>query len=100
SFNGGGARSAASTCQVVALMMEAQNIAAGRTSATGLVCFEDTDYEAGGYAEYESGACFTRNELARRARLLSDNTAGHMLVRDVGGANAVNAWAAALRAKK
>jgi len=100
SFNGSGVFTAASTYKLVALMMEAQNIAAGRTNANGLVCFEDTDYEAGWYDDYESGACFTRNELARRAGLLSDNTAGHMLVRDVGGANAVNAWAASLGAKK
>jgi beta-lactamase class A len=32
--------------------------------------------------------------LAQRAGLYSDNTAGHMLVRDVGGAEALNAWAA------
>ncbi|TMD73368.1 MAG: serine hydrolase, partial [Chloroflexi bacterium] len=30
----------------------------------------------------------------QRAGLFSDNTAGHMLVRDLGGAGAVNAWAA------
>jgi beta-lactamase class A len=33
-----------------------------------------------------------------RAGIYSDNTAGHMLVRDVGGAAALNAWAAAIGA--
>ena len=87
---------AASTYKLVALMMEAQNIAAGITDPTGLVCYEDGDYEDGWYDDYQAGACFTRNELAQRAGLMSDNTAGHMLVRDVGGSDALNAWAASL----
>ena len=98
SFNGTTVFTAASTYKLVALMMEAQKIATGRTDPNGLVCYEDADYEAGWYDDYEDGACFTRNELARRAGLMSDNTAGHMLVRDVGGADAVNAWAASLGA--
>ena len=85
SFNASSVFTAASTYKLVALMMEAQNIASGRTDPNGIVCYED-------------GACFTRNELARRAGLMSDNTAGHMLVRDVGGAEAVNAWTASLGA--
>ena len=76
SFNGSGVFTAASTYKLVALMMEAQNIAAGRTNANGLVCFEDTDYEAGWYDDYESGACFTRNELARRAGREDDVAVG------------------------
>ena len=81
-------------------MMEAQNIASGKTSAGGSVCFQDADYEAGWYHDYEPGACFTRTELARRAGQMSDNTAGHMLVRDVGGPDVLNAWAASVGTKE
>jgi beta-lactamase class A len=89
---------AASTYKLAALMLEAQNIAAGTTDPNGLVCFQPDDYEYGWFDDYTDGACFTRNELAVRAGKYSDNTAGHMLVRDVGGADALNAWAAALGA--
>jgi beta-lactamase class A len=95
SYDGGGIFTAASTYKLAALMMEAQNIAAGQTDPNGLVCYEDDDYEDGWFDDYTAGACFTRNELARRAGIKSDNTAGHMLVRDLGGADALNAWAAA-----
>ena len=84
SFNGSAVFTAASTYKLVALMMEAQNIASGKKNPNGYVCYEDADYEDGWYDDYETGACFTRNELARRAGLMSDNTAGRMLVRDVG----------------
>jgi len=95
SYGGGGVFTAASTYKLAALMMEAQNIAAGRTDPDGLVCYEDDDYESGWFDDYEVGACYTRNELAWRAGIRSDNTAGHMLVRDIGGSDALNAWAAA-----
>ena len=95
SYDGGTVFVAASTYKLAALMMEAQNIAAGATDPLGLVCFQDDDYEAGWFDDYSDGACFTRTELAQRAGLYSDNTAGHMLVRDLGGADALNAWAAA-----
>ncbi|TMF43399.1 MAG: serine hydrolase [Chloroflexi bacterium] len=95
SFGSDAVFTAASTYKLVALMMEAQSIAAGTTDPNGIVCFAPSDYEAGWFDDYEPGACFTRNELASRAAKQSDNTAGHMLVRDVGGADALNAWAAA-----
>jgi beta-lactamase class A len=94
SLDGGAVFTAASTYKLVALMMEAQNIASGSTDPNGLVCYQDSDYEAGWFDDYAPGECFTRNELASRAAQQSDNTAGHMLVRDVGGADALNAWAA------
>jgi beta-lactamase class A len=94
SFNGSEVFTAASTYKLAALMMEAESIAAGRTDPNGLLCYQDDDYEDGWFDDYTSGLCFTRNELAQRAGLKSDNTAGHMLVRDVGGADALNAWAA------
>jgi beta-lactamase class A len=95
SYNGSGTFTAASTYKLAALMMEAQLIASGATDPNGFVCYEDSDYEAGWYDDYSAGACFTRYELAWRAGQDSDNTAGHMLVRDLGGADALNAWAAA-----
>jgi beta-lactamase class A len=98
SLNGSEVFTAASTYKLAALMLEAQNIAAGTTDPNGLVCYQDDDYEAGWFDDYADGVCFTRNELALRAGTYSDNTAGHMLVRDVGGADVLNAWAASLGA--
>jgi beta-lactamase class A len=98
SWNGGEIFTAASTYKLPALMLEAENIATGKTDPNGAVCFEDADYESGWFDDYADGVCFTRNELAMRAGIYSDNTAGHMLVRDVGGAAALNAWAASIGA--
>jgi beta-lactamase class A len=98
-YNGTEVFTAASTYKLAALMLEAQNIASGATDPNGVVCYEDADYEPGWFDDYADGMCYTRSELARRAGLYSDNTAGHMLVRDVGGADVLNAWAAAAGAK-
>jgi beta-lactamase class A len=95
SVNGGEVFTAASTYKLAALMLEAQDIAAGTKDPNGVVCFQADDYESGWFDDYSDGACFTRDELANRAGMYSDNTAGHMLVRDVGGATVLNAWAAA-----
>ncbi|HEV3405190.1 MAG TPA: serine hydrolase [Candidatus Dormibacteraeota bacterium] len=100
SYNGNQVFSAASTYKLAALMLEAENIALGATDPNGVVCYEDADYEAGWFDDYADGVCYTRTELARRAGLYSDNTAGHMLVRDVGGADALNAWAASVGARE
>ncbi|MGH7760124.1 MAG: serine hydrolase [Candidatus Dormibacteraceae bacterium] len=98
SVNGDQIFTAASTYKLAALMLEADNIAAGKTDANGTVCFEADDYESGWFDDYADGVCFTRNELGMRAGIYSDNTAGHMLVRDVGGAEVLNAWAASIGA--
>lgn len=98
SQNGGSVVTAASTYKLAALMLEAENIAESKTDPNGLVCFIPDDYEAGWFDDYSDGACYTRNELASRAAKQSDNTAGHMLVRDVGGADVLNAWAASVGA--
>jgi beta-lactamase class A len=98
SVNGDEVFTAASTYKLAALMLEAENIATGATDPNGTVCFQDADYEAGWFDDYADGECFTRNELAMRAGIYSDNTAGHMLVRDVGGAAVLNAWAASIGA--
>ncbi|HEV2415787.1 MAG TPA: serine hydrolase, partial [Candidatus Dormibacteraeota bacterium] len=99
SYNGGEVFTAASTYKLAALMLEAENIATGAVDPNGLVCYQDSDYEDGWFDDYSDGMCYTRTELAQRAGLYSDNTAGHMLVRDVGGADALNAWAASVGAK-
>jgi beta-lactamase class A len=96
SANGAEVFTAASTYKLAALMLEAENIAAGKTDPNGAVCFEPADYESGWFDDYGVGVCFTRTELAVRAGIYSDNTAGHMLVRDVGGAAVLNAWAASI----
>jgi beta-lactamase class A len=98
SVNGDQVFTAASTYKLAALMLEAENIATGKTDPNGTVCFEADDYEVGWFDDYADGVCFTRNELAMRAGIYSDNTAGHMLVRDVGGAEVLNAWAASIGA--
>ena len=99
SYDGSEIFTAASTYKLVALMLEAENIASGATDPYGLVCYQDTDYEDGWFDDYADGNCYTRTDLAQRAGLYSDNTAGHMLVRDVGGADVLNAWAASVGAK-
>lgn len=98
SVNGDQVFTAASTYKLAALMLEAENIATGITDPNRAVCFQDADYESGWFDDYAVGVCFTRNELAVRAGIYSDNTAGHMLVRDVGGAAVLNAWAASIGA--
>lgn len=94
SVNGSALVTAASTYKLAALMLEAENIASGKTDPNGGVCFQSDDYEAGWFDDYGDGVCLSRNELAMRAGKYSDNTAGHMLVRDVGGAGVLNDWAA------
>lgn len=99
SYNGSDVFTAASTYKLAALMLEAQNIAAGAADPNGVICYQDSDYEDGWFDDYADGMCYTRTQLGQRAGLYSDNTAGHMLVRDVGGADVLNAWAAAAGAK-
>jgi beta-lactamase class A len=90
---------AASTYKLVALMEEASLIASGQLDPNGLVCFEDADWEDGWFADYSEGSCYSRIELAQRAGHYSDNTAGHMLVRDLGGSARLNAFASSLGAR-
>jgi beta-lactamase class A len=90
---------AASTYKLPALMELAQLVAAGKVDAAGQVCYQDADWEDGWFDDYTTGACYSRDELAYRAAHFSDNTAGHMLVRDLGDGNALNAYAAGLGAQ-
>lgn len=91
--------SAASTYKLPALMEEAQLIAAGKLDPAGEVCYQDADWEDGWFDDYATGACYGRAELADRAGHYSDNTAGHMLVRDLGGGSALTAYANSLGAR-
>jgi len=95
SYNGGEQFVAASTYKLPALMAEAGGIALGSIDPAAPICYEDGDWEDGWFVDYQAGNCFSRTELAARAGQQSDNTAGHMLVRDLGGAQALNAFAAA-----
>ena len=90
---------AASTYKLPALMELAQLVAAGKVDPAGQVCYQDADWEDGWFDDYTTGACYTRAELADRTAHYSDNTAGHMLVRDLGGGDALNTYAAGLGAQ-
>src|ERR1700687_203713 len=94
SATSGQAFTAASTYKLPVLMMLAEYIATGRSAPNGAVCFRADDYEPGWFDDYSEGACLSRNELAGRVGRYSGNTAAHMLVRDLGGSAALNAWAA------
>jgi beta-lactamase class A len=91
----GGSQSfyAASAYKLPLLMAEAQQIAAGDASPSDQLCFDANDAEDGWFADYFDGSCFTRDELALRVGRYSDNTAAHILVRYLGGPDALNAYA-------
>ena len=99
SVNGSARIDAASTYKLPALIDEARLIAAGTNSGSGQLCYQDADWEDGWFTDYSPGDCYTRTELAQRAGHFSDNTAGHMLVRDLGGSSALNAFATSLGAR-
>jgi beta-lactamase class A len=98
SLNGEMSFTAASTYKLPALMYQAQKISAGSYHASDKVCFESSENEAGWYADYAPGKCYTRQALGQRVGLYSDNTAGHMLVDDVGGPASLNSYARGLGA--
>lgn len=93
SLDGGDSFTAASTYKLPLLMWEAQGVTAGRLHDGDPICYRDSDWEDGWYADYTDGACYTRLELATRVGQHSDNTAAHMLVRDMGGPDVLNAFA-------
>ncbi len=95
SYNGGASFEAGSTYKLPALMAEANAVAAGTIDPSSLLCYLPEDWEDGWYEDYQPGSCFSRTDLAARTGLQSDNTAGHMLVRDIGGTDALNAFARA-----
>jgi beta-lactamase class A len=93
SLNGDTSFTAASTYKLPALMYQAQKISAGTNHPTDKLCFRSSESEAGWYADYAPGKCYTRQTLGQRVGLYSDNTGGHMLVDDMGGPDDLNAYA-------
>ena len=100
STNADSAFIAASTYKLPVLMWEAQGLAAGTLHAQDVLCYEEADWEDGYFADYGPGSCLTRQELAVRVGRYSDNTAAHILVREMGGAAALNGYAAAHGARE
>lgn len=95
SLNGGQGFYAASEYKLPLLMAEAQQVAGGQASPGDSLCFDPSDGEDGWYQDYEPGSCFSRAELVRRTGLYSDNTAARILVRYLGGPDALNNYARA-----
>jgi len=93
SINAGQSFYAASAYKAPLLMAEAQQIAAGRVGPSDVLCYDPSDAEDGWFTDYNPGSCFSRQDLAVRAGRYSDNTAAHILVRYLGGPNALNAYA-------
>jgi len=84
---------AASTYKLPTLMWNAEMLATGRVHSGDVICYQASDAEPGWFSDYAVGSCFTRQQLAVRIGRYSDNTAGHMLVRNLGGSAALNAYA-------
>jgi beta-lactamase class A len=95
SLNGGQGFYAASEYKLPLLMAEAQQLAAAQVSAGDPLCFVVSDAEDGWFQDYKQGSCFSRAELMRRTGIYSDNTAAHILVRYLGGPDALNNYARA-----
>lgn len=93
SMNGTQTFYAASSYKLPLLMAEAGQIAAGQVSPGDVLCYDPSDQEDGWFTDYDIGTCFTRQELATRAGRYSDNTAAHILVRYLGGPDALNQYA-------
>jgi beta-lactamase class A len=93
SLNGSQSFYAASAYKLPLLMAEAQQVVTGEASLSDVLCFDPSDAEDGWFNDYEVGSCFTRDELAMRAGHYSDNTAAHILVRYLGGPDALNSYA-------
>jgi beta-lactamase class A len=96
SLNGGQSFYAASAYKVPLLMAEAQQIVSGQASGSDVLCFDPDDAEDGWFDDYDASSCFTRDELALRTGRYSDNTAARILVRYLGGPDALNAYAIAI----
>jgi beta-lactamase class A len=100
SLNGDMSFPAASTYKLPALIYNAQKISEGSYHPSDRICFHAGESEAGWYADYSPGKCYTRQALGPRVGLYSDNTAGHMLVDDLGGPASLNAYARSLGATR
>jgi beta-lactamase class A len=92
-LNGDRSFVAASTYKFPLLMANAERIAEGTVKSSDRMCFHPSQAESGWFEDYDPGECFTRQTIAARAGTYSDNTAGHMLVDNLGGATALNSYA-------
>jgi len=61
SVNGGEVFTAASTYKLAALMLEAENLAEGKTDPNGVVCFQSDDYESGWFDDYGNSGIYDAN---------------------------------------
>ena len=95
SVNGDQQFVAGSTYKLPILMAQAQLIAASPAAVNDQLCYQPLDWEDGWYQDYTPGMCFSRGTLSARIGQRSDNTAGHILVRYMGGSAALNAYARA-----
>jgi beta-lactamase class A len=93
SLNGDDQFTAASTYKLPLLEANAQAIAAGKASPNDQLCYQSSDWEAGWFGDYADGACYSRQELAYRIGHYSDNTAAHILMRELGGGDVLNDYA-------
>jgi beta-lactamase class A len=84
---------AASTYKLPLLMANAEAIARGVFRPSDRLCFDDSEQEDGWFDDYSTGECFTRETLAMRAGKYSDNTAGRMLIDNLGGVGKLNSYA-------
>src|ERR1700730_9983754 len=92
-LNGKRTFTAASMYKFPLLMANAERIAAGTMKSSDRLCFSPAQAEEGWFADYDPGECFTRQTLSARAGTYSDNTAGRMLIDNLGGSRALNAYA-------
>lgn len=95
SVNGDQQFVAGSTYKLPILMAQAQLIAARPGAVNDQLCYQPSDWEDGWYQDYTRGTCLSRGTLSARIGRQSDNTAGHILVRYLGGTAALNAYARA-----
>ena len=86
---------AASTYKLPLLMDEAQLLASTSIRTSDMLCYSESDWEDGWFADYADGSCYTRQELATRVGQESDNTAAHILADAIGGGSGLNAYARA-----
>ncbi|MFN2569417.1 MAG: serine hydrolase [Candidatus Dormibacteria bacterium] len=93
SLRGGDRVFAASTYKLPLLVETARRVSAGRASWKDSICFSAEDAEDSSFYEDYEGRCPSRQVLAERTGRYSDNTAAHMLTRDLGGPAALNAAA-------
>lgn len=92
SMNGDAPFSAASTIKVPVLVAFFQDVEAGRIKLDEILTMRENDVASGsGDMQFQPvGTEYTAIETATKMIIISDNTATNMLIRKLGGANALN----------